>query len=110
MRPDLDQGAVNGLSVYEPSFVSRVGAFLRFSPVIEAVEADRVSSAEAELILLTPCSTVCSQYLTGPGGGPDYGCRCTVCRAANAAKSARLRAQQQRKAWDKRGDGGAAST
>jgi hypothetical protein len=32
-----------------------------------------------------------------------YGCRCAVCRAANAAESARLRAQQ-RKAWEKRGD------
>src|SRR5437870_5101582 len=32
---------VNGLSVYEPAFASRVGAFLRFSPVIEAVQAAR---------------------------------------------------------------------
>src|SRR5690349_14793964 len=31
-----------------------------------------------------------------------YGCRCAICRAANAAKSARLRAQQQRKAWGRR--------
>lgn len=41
MGPDLDEGTVNGLSVYEPAFASRVGAFLRFSPVIEAVQAAR---------------------------------------------------------------------
>lgn len=37
-----------------------------------------------------------------------YGCRCAVCRAANAAKSARLRAQRLGKAWEMRGDDGAA--
>ena len=36
-----------------------------------------------------------------------WGCRCSVCRAANAAKSARLR---ERKAWGKRGDDGAPPT
>jgi hypothetical protein len=33
--------AVGGLSVYEPSFPARVAAFLRFSPVIEAVQSAR---------------------------------------------------------------------
>lgn len=32
---------VGGLSVYEPSFPARVAAFLRFSPVIEAVQSAR---------------------------------------------------------------------
>jgi len=41
MGPDLGGGTVSGLSVYEPSFASRVGAFLRFSPVIEAVQGAR---------------------------------------------------------------------
>ncbi len=41
MGSDLDEGVASGLSVYEPSFASRVGAFLRFSPVIEAVQAAR---------------------------------------------------------------------
>jgi hypothetical protein len=36
-----------------------------------------------------------------------HSCRCVVCRAANAAKSARLR---ERKAWGKRGDDGAVPT
>src|SRR5262249_10177324 len=36
-----------------------------------------------------------------------YGCRCDVCRAANAAKSAALRAQ---KTWGNRGDDGAVPT
>jgi hypothetical protein len=31
----------------------------------------RISSAEAALIPLTPYSMVCSQYLTGPSGGPE---------------------------------------
>jgi hypothetical protein len=31
----------------------------------------RVSGAEAQLILLTPYTMTCSQYLTGPNGGPD---------------------------------------
>jgi hypothetical protein len=31
----------------------------------------QISSAEAELALLTPYSSTCSQYLTGPNGGPD---------------------------------------
>jgi hypothetical protein len=39
-----------------------------------------------------------------------YGCRCSVCRAANAAKSARLRAQQQRKKCEKRGSAGTTPT
>ena len=30
----------------------------------------RLSSAEAELILLSPYGMVCSTYLTGPSGGP----------------------------------------
>lgn len=33
--------AVGGLSVYEPSFPARVAAFLRFSPMIEAVQSAR---------------------------------------------------------------------
>src|SRR5579862_1710298 len=41
MGPDLGGGTVSGLSVYEPSFAFRVGAFLRFSPVIEAVQGAR---------------------------------------------------------------------
>lgn len=41
MEPDRDERVASGLSVYEPSFASRVGAFLRFSPVIEAVRAAR---------------------------------------------------------------------
>ena len=39
-----------------------------------------------------------------------YGCRCAVCRAASAAKSARLRAQRLGKTWEKRGDDEAAPT
>jgi hypothetical protein len=31
----------------------------------------RISGAEAQLILLTPYTMTCSQYLTGPNGGPD---------------------------------------
>jgi hypothetical protein len=31
----------------------------------------QLSSAEAELNLLTPYSLTCSQYLTGPNGGPS---------------------------------------
>jgi uncharacterized protein HemX len=30
----------------------------------------RISSAEAELVLLSPYGMVCSTYLTGPSGGP----------------------------------------
>jgi hypothetical protein len=30
----------------------------------------RISSAENELILLSPYGMVCSTYLTGPSGGP----------------------------------------
>lgn len=41
MEPDQGDRVMSGLSVYEPSFASRVGAFLRFSPVIEAVQAAR---------------------------------------------------------------------
>jgi hypothetical protein len=41
MERDQDEWAASGLSVYEPSFASRVGAFLRFSPIIEAVQAAR---------------------------------------------------------------------
>ena len=33
--------------------------------------AGRVSGDEARLILLTPYTMTCSQYLTGPTGGPD---------------------------------------
>jgi hypothetical protein len=31
----------------------------------------RISTAEGELILFTPYNSTCSQYLTGPNGGPD---------------------------------------
>jgi uncharacterized protein DUF5753 len=31
----------------------------------------RVSTAEAQMVLLTPYDLVCSQYLTGPNGGPS---------------------------------------
>ena len=63
---------MNELSVCEPSLESRVGAFLRFSPVIEAVEADRVSSAEAELILFTPLQHGLLAVPDRPGLWPRY--------------------------------------
>jgi uncharacterized protein HemX len=31
----------------------------------------RLSSAEAQLVLVSPYSMVCQQYLTGPSGGPE---------------------------------------
>jgi len=31
----------------------------------------RISGAEAQLNLLSPYTMTCSQYLTGPNGGPD---------------------------------------
>jgi hypothetical protein len=39
--PDSFAAGVGGLSVHEPSFPARVGAFLRFSPVIEAAQTAR---------------------------------------------------------------------
>ena len=31
----------------------------------------RISTAEGELVLIAPYDTICSQYLTGPNGGPS---------------------------------------
>lgn len=37
---------------------------------LKGVSAE-ISSAQGELSLLAPYNSVCSQYLTGPNGGPD---------------------------------------
>jgi hypothetical protein len=45
----------------------------------------RLSSAEAELIVLSPYSMICSTYLTGPSGGPaTFWFPCSASKPANS--------------------------
>ena len=69
------------LSSYKTSAASQVAQLRHQLATVQTAQSKtagsvnglsaQISSAQGELTLLTPYSSVCSQYLTGPNGGPD---------------------------------------